>query len=81
MKNENVAELLGIQNSDHPTPAFVFHGHLRPVSRFIRSKFMNFKEDVPRILHEVLYGLEYIHRKKMVHMELNQNTIAVNMHN
>ncbi|VDI31864.1 Hypothetical predicted protein [Mytilus galloprovincialis] len=77
LKNENVAELLGIQNSDHPTPAFVFHGHLRPVSRFIRSKFMNFKEDVPRILHEVLYGLEYIHRKKMVHMELNQNTIAI----
>lgn len=77
LKNENVAELLGIQNSDHPTPAFVFHGNLQPLCRFIKNRFINFKEDIPRILHEILYGLEYIHRKKMVHMELNQNTIVI----
>ncbi|CAC5409768.1 unnamed protein product [Mytilus coruscus] len=34
-------------------------------------------ENIPRILHEILYGIEYILRKKMVHMELNQNTIVI----
>lgn len=77
LKHENVAELLGIQNSSHPTPAFVFSGNLTPLGRYLKNRLVRIKEDIPRILDEILVGLEYIHRKKMVHMELNLNTITI----
>lgn len=78
LKNENVGELLGIQNSSHTTPAFVFDGRLKPLKSYLSNRLLFFKDEIPRILGELLLGLEYIHRKKMVHMELNQNTITVN---
>lgn len=81
MKHEHVAELLGIQNSNHPTPAFVFSGNLKPLGRFLKSRMVRIKDDVPRMLKEVLLGLEYIHKKKMVHMELNLNTVTVSIFN
>lgn len=41
------------------------------------STFLKMGEEIPRILEEVVQGIEYLHSKKLVHMELNCNTITV----
>lgn len=41
------------------------------------STFLKMAEEVPRILEEVVQGIDYLHSKKLVHMELNSNTITV----
>ena len=71
-----MAELIGIQHSN-PTPAFVFRGNLKPLGHYLKGRLVKITEVIPRILQEILQGLEYIHRKKMVHMELNLNTLTV----
>lgn len=72
-----MAEFLGVHHSDSPIQAFVYDNHLKSLRQFIKSGFGSLKEDVPRIVNEVANGIEYLHRKKMVHMELNTNTITV----
>ncbi|XP_062582798.1 serine/threonine-protein kinase Nek7-like [Saccostrea cucullata] len=72
-----VAKFLGIHHSDSPIPAFVYMDHLRSLKIYRESTFCNLRVEIPRFLEEVVYGLEYLHSKKLVHMELCQNTITV----
>lgn len=74
--NTNVAEFLGIHNAEALTPAFVFNGDLKSVRKSL-SGFCNRKECVPEILTGTACGLEYLHKKGLVHMELTQDTITV----
>ncbi|KAJ8301061.1 hypothetical protein KUTeg_020048 [Tegillarca granosa] len=77
LHHEHVAEFLGVHHSDSPIQAFVYDNHLKSLRQFIKSGFSRLKQDLPRIVNEVANGIEYLHRKKMVHMELNTNTITV----
>ena len=77
IQHEHVAEFMGIHHSDSPTPAFVYCDHLKSVKRFLRSTLAAVDDMVANIVCQTVKGLEYLHRKKMVHMELNTNTITV----
>ncbi|XP_061187110.1 uncharacterized protein LOC133195272 [Saccostrea echinata] len=72
-----VAKFLGIHHSDSPIPAFVYMDHLRSLKIYKELCFCNLRVEIPRILEEVVQGLEYLHNQKLVHMELCQNTITV----
>lgn len=72
-----MADFLGIHNAETPTPAFVYGGDLRSLRRYLASSFCNRREVVPEVLLGVACGLEYLHTKGLVHMELTQDTITV----
>ncbi|XP_033744459.1 uncharacterized protein LOC117330352 [Pecten maximus] len=73
----SIAKFLGIHHSDSPAPAFVYDNHLKSVKRYLRSTLANVKHETERIVHQTASGLEYLHRKNLVHMELNTQTITV----
>lgn len=68
---------MGIHHSDSPIPAFIYMDHMRSLKVYKNSTFLKMAEEVPRILEEVVQGIDYLHSKKLVHMELNSNTITV----
>ncbi|KAL4226499.1 hypothetical protein ACF0H5_014484 [Mactra antiquata] len=76
-QNTCVAEFLGIHNAETRTPAFVYDGELRSVRRYFHT-FCSKRDIVPEIITETALGLEYLHVKGLVHMELNQDTVTVN---
>ncbi|XP_060583775.1 uncharacterized protein LOC132739947 isoform X2 [Ruditapes philippinarum] len=75
-RGANIAEFLGIHNAETITPAFVYEGDLKSVRRSL-SAFCNKRESVPEILIETACGLEYLHTKGLVHMELSQDTVTM----
>ncbi|XP_045165820.2 uncharacterized protein LOC123529516 isoform X2 [Mercenaria mercenaria] len=75
-QSRSIAEFLGIHNAETITPAFVYGGDLKSVRRSL-SGFCNKRESVPNMLLETACGLEYLHNKGLVHMELSQDTITV----
>ncbi|XP_021369321.1 uncharacterized protein LOC110460623 isoform X2 [Mizuhopecten yessoensis] len=77
LDHESVARFLGIHHSDSPSPAFVYDYHLKSVKRYLRSTLANIKQETERIVSQTASGLEYLHRKNLVHMELNTQTITV----
>ncbi|KAH3777653.1 uncharacterized protein LOC127844925 isoform X2 [Dreissena polymorpha] len=76
-KDTGVAEFLGIHNADAICPAFVYDGDLRSLRKTLASTFLNMRELIPEVLLGVASGLEYLHNKGMVHMELTQDTVTV----
>lgn len=77
LQHPHVAKFLGIHHSDSPIPAFIYMDHMRSLKVYKNSTFLKMAEEVPRILEEVVQGIDYLHSKKLVHMELNSNTITV----
>lgn len=75
-QSTNIAEFLGIHNAEAGTPAFVFGGDLKSVKKSLCG-FCNKREAVPEILEGTARGLEYLHNKGMVHMELTQDTVTL----
>ncbi|WAR25726.1 STE20-like protein [Mya arenaria] len=76
-RNTNIAEFLGIHNAETPTPAFVYDGDLRSLRKWLATGFCSRRDLVPEMLLEVACGLEYLHNKGLVHMELTQDTITL----
>lgn len=72
-----MAKFLGIHHSDAVIPAFIYMDHMRSLKVYKNSTFLKLQDEIPRILEEVVEGIEYLHSKKLVHMELNTNTITV----
>jgi hypothetical protein len=56
---------------------FLFLGDLTSARRFLCKAFHEPRESVPRLLEGVLQGLAYLHRERLVHMELTLDTIMV----
>ncbi|KAK3101314.1 hypothetical protein FSP39_002628 [Pinctada imbricata] len=79
MDHVRAARFLGIKHSDSPLPALIFDEHIKSLRRYKMSTFARLEVEIPRILNEVLEGIEYLHSKKMVHMELSVNTVTVNL--
>ncbi|KAK3610633.1 hypothetical protein CHS0354_009097 [Potamilus streckersoni] len=81
MSNPNLAEFLGIHHTDAPTPAFVYDGSYWSLRRYVTEFLKDEQEDRIRssllILDKIASGLDYLHNKKMVHMELSQDTITL----
>ncbi|XP_060075728.1 uncharacterized protein LOC132555397 [Ylistrum balloti] len=77
LEHDSVAKFLGVHHSDSPSPAFVYDNHLKSVKRYLRSTLANIREETERIVYQTASGLEYLHRKNLVHMELNTQTITV----
>ncbi|XP_069141270.1 uncharacterized protein [Argopecten irradians] len=77
LDHQSVARFLGVHHSDSPSPAFVYDNHLKSVKRYLRSTLANVREETERIVRQTASGLEYLHRKHLVHMELNTQTITV----
>ncbi|BFZ08697.1 hypothetical protein BsWGS_11736 [Bradybaena similaris] len=57
--------------------AFIFKGDLISVNVYSKRKLTNMQLFVPDLIHNLLQGLNYIHREGLVHMELNVNTVMV----
>ncbi|KAH3876644.1 hypothetical protein DPMN_000492 [Dreissena polymorpha] len=71
-----LAEFLGVHHQpDFMTPALIFSGKLQSAHNYTRTH-----PDVnkPKLLEEVLTGLQYIHSKGLVHMELSKYSLTVN---
>lgn len=71
-----IAEFLGIHNTEAIVPAFVYNGLLKSARRFL-NYFCNKRSCVPIILEQTASGLQYLHAKGLVHMELTQDTLTV----
>ncbi|KAL3853540.1 hypothetical protein ACJMK2_017075 [Sinanodonta woodiana] len=85
MSDPHLAEFLGIHQTDTPAPAFVYDGSYWSLRRYLLET-MSSKNDGTynertkssvSILEETASGLDYLHNKRMVHMELTQDTITV----
>lgn len=77
-RGTGVAEFLGIHNAEASSPAFVYRGALRPVRQYLNT-FCNKRDEVPELLLGIVCGLEYLHNKGLVHMELTQDTVTVSV--
>jgi len=77
-RGTGIAEFLGIHNAESSSPAFVYRGALTSVRKFMNT-FCSKREEVPELLMGTVCGLEYLHNKGIVHMELTQDTITVSL--
>ncbi|KAL3853539.1 hypothetical protein ACJMK2_017074 [Sinanodonta woodiana] len=81
MSNPHLAEFLGIHHTDAPTPAFVYDGSYWSLRRYVTESLTDKQEERIRssliILDKIASALDYLHNKKMVHMELTQDTITL----
>ncbi|KAK3610636.1 hypothetical protein CHS0354_009100 [Potamilus streckersoni] len=73
----NLASFLGIHHSDSSVPAYIYGGPLRSVRRYLFNAIQKPKEIIPNILKGTVIGLNYLHQKGLVHMELTQDTITI----
>ncbi|CAG5126122.1 unnamed protein product, partial [Candidula unifasciata] len=65
------------QNMVDKVSAFIFKGDLVSANVFSRRKMTNMQLFVPDLVHNLLQGLNFIHREGLVHMELNLDTVMV----
>ncbi|XP_063436025.1 uncharacterized protein LOC134717044 [Mytilus trossulus] len=75
LEHSNVAEFLGIQNSESYFPAMVYNKSLRTLRHQYEKHSGHL--NISNLLQEVTMGLQYLHRHGMVHMELNMNTVML----
>ena len=71
-----LAEFLGIHHADSHTPAFIYSGHLQSIGSYV-SQVEDKMEFIPRSLMDIAEGLNYIHTKGLVHMEISVSTVTV----
>ncbi|CAG5127186.1 unnamed protein product [Candidula unifasciata] len=57
--------------------AFIFKGDLVSARVYQRKKMRKMQQFIPEMIQSLLCGLNYLHRERLVHMELNLNTIMV----
>ncbi|XP_059172406.1 uncharacterized protein LOC131953293 isoform X2 [Physella acuta] len=57
--------------------AFIFNGDLISARVYTTSKIIRLNAFIPDFVHSLLSALEYIHNEKLVHMELNLDTVMV----
>ncbi|KAL4226199.1 hypothetical protein ACF0H5_014185 [Mactra antiquata] len=70
-----IAEFLGVyQQLETPYPAMIFSGKLYSVQHFMK---VTPNINTNKMLQETAAGLQYLHSKGLVHMELNRSTITV----
>ncbi|XP_045166443.2 uncharacterized protein LOC123529918 [Mercenaria mercenaria] len=70
-----IAEFLGVfQQRDTPTPALIFSGKLYSIRNYMKSMS---DVNTTKILQDILAGLQYLHSKGLVHMELTKDTVTV----
>ncbi|XP_060587415.1 serine/threonine-protein kinase PAK 6-like [Ruditapes philippinarum] len=69
-----IAEFLGeFHQRDAPTPALIFAGKLCSLRTCMDTSEVNAK----KTLQDVLAGLQYLHSKGLVHMDLTKDTVTV----
>lgn len=75
-----IAEFLGVYHQvDAPIPALIFAGKLMSLRNYMKiAPPDNFNEN--KTLVDILAGLQYVHSKGLVHMELTRDTVTVNSH-
>lgn len=59
--------------------AFIFKGDLVSARVYTTSRIINLKVFIPNFVLSFLRALEYIHNEKLVHMELNLDTVMVSL--
>ncbi|XP_033744463.1 uncharacterized protein LOC117330355 [Pecten maximus] len=77
LREDTMALLEGIHYSDAPPPVFIFQDHLYTLSEHLpkwprRSKFNKLT-----VTTQILEGLCYLHKHRLVHMELCLDTVTV----
>jgi serine/threonine protein kinase len=69
-----IAEFLGVfDQRETPTPALLFAGKLSSLRTYMDTSELNTK----KTLQDVLAGLQYLHSKGLVHMDLTKDTVTV----
>ncbi|XP_078340657.1 uncharacterized protein LOC111108748 [Crassostrea virginica] len=76
LKHNNVAEFLGLHRAHIGFPALIYNNKMRTLRQFLKIRGRDGKERV-RIFQETVKGLEYLHRRRLVHMELNTHTVTI----
>lgn len=76
LKHQHVAEFLGLHRAHVGFPALIYKNKMRTLRQYLKSRNRDGKERV-RIFQETVKGLDYLHRRRLVHMELNTHTITV----
>lgn len=57
--------------------AFIFKGDLVSARVYRKRKLSSMQKFIPEMIQSLLCGLNYLHRERLVHMELNLNTVMV----
>lgn len=76
LKHQHVAEFLGLHRADVGFPALIYKNKMQTLRKYLKSRNRDGKERV-RIFQETVKGLEYLHRRRLVHMELNTHTVTL----
>ncbi|XP_052780092.1 uncharacterized protein LOC128217184 isoform X2 [Mya arenaria] len=75
-KDVHIAEFLGIHHTDAETPAYIYDGRLIPLARYMMKTSCPYTR-MPRIFESIARGLNHIHLKGLVHMEVSCETVTV----
>ncbi|XP_071083349.1 uncharacterized protein [Haliotis cracherodii] len=76
LEHPSVASFLGMTRTDNIT-TFIFENNLTSARRYLRRSTTRVKEVVPRMLNELINGIEAIHKDGLVHMELSLDTVVI----
>ncbi|KAH9510098.1 hypothetical protein Btru_043464 [Bulinus truncatus] len=66
-----------VDQSTEKVSAFVFKGDLVSAKVYCSNKIIKKQDFIPKFAVSLLNGLKYIHTEKLVHMELNLDTVMV----
>lgn len=78
LRSPSLAPFLGMSRvEDCGGAVFLFLGDMMSARRYLSKAFHEPRESVPRLLEGVLQGLVYLHRERLVHMELTLDTVMV----
>ncbi|XP_060075715.1 uncharacterized protein LOC132555385 [Ylistrum balloti] len=74
---DTMALLEGIHYSDAPPPVFIFQDHLYTVSEYLPKWPGHSKYNKLTVIKQTMDGLAYLHKHRLVHMELCLDTVTV----
>ncbi|XP_061187855.1 uncharacterized protein LOC133195894 [Saccostrea echinata] len=77
LKHNHVAEFLGLHRVNAGFPTLIYKDRMKTIHEYFKSKSKDTAKERVKIFQETVKGLEYLHRRNLVHMELNTHTVTV----
>ncbi|BFZ10888.1 hypothetical protein BsWGS_13927 [Bradybaena similaris] len=76
-RREKDSSLGESEDLNEKVSAFIFKGDLVSVRAYRKRRMSSMQQFIPEMIQSLLCGLNYLHRERLVHMELNLNTVMV----
>ncbi|XP_062611406.1 uncharacterized protein LOC134273227 [Saccostrea cucullata] len=77
LKHSHVAEFLGLHRVHSGFPTLIYKNRMKTLHEYFKSRSKDSAKERMKVFQETVKGLEYLHRRNLVHMELNTHTVTV----